>query len=480
MKLFARVILSLLLAVGLLLGGAMLGEHSATKRYEQDLRKSYRELNNLDGNDVRIDRMREFYDSEVGRHASTMTTDDEFRLYCQEEYPTAVYHSNEWTPDEVIQSYLDTPEIWGSYYDNCCMTTGFFFTWTPNYEHCFILDNNRYAIEPGEIVELGEGWLCVDGVRVQCFGQTTTASMDPLELARAYRAGEWDGSQLWSEDLSTTVELDSWDGKLDYHYEAWRYDETYDPLGLAYTGFDDQPWYLQDGVSQETLAALPTCLTGKNQWVNCGGDNYRAFDWYSCSVYADAPADYDMSDVIDTVRKDPLGMFATFPTYIALFRNGETVVEWECPFDPKEMELLLKFKEPTAPYAHDLAYLYDKTTILALRDDGTVEPVVDEMVYHTSVYSSRNEYWCLKDNQLVCWSLSEHWLSSQNSPLVVGKDVIEVDFSTLMLFTTNDGCYAVTRVDENGNFGDTRAVYLGSESMEYYADLYKSMRWMQP
>ena len=120
MKLFARVILSLLLAVGLLLGGAMLGEHSATKRYEQDLRKSYRELNNLDGNDVRIDRMREFYDSEVGRHASTMTTDDEFRLYCQEEYSTAVYHSNEWTPDEVIQSYLDTPEIWGSYYDNCC------------------------------------------------------------------------------------------------------------------------------------------------------------------------------------------------------------------------------------------------------------------------------------------------------------------------------------------------------------------------
>lgn len=192
----------------------------------------------LDEDGVRIDRMSGFYRNRDPWGISLAETDAEFREYCQVNFPYAVYPSDEWTAEEVIQSYRETPEIWGFWTDSYSQD-GFYFTWTPGYQHCLILSSG-YLPEEWAYGELDSGWLIVDGVRVEAYGPTLD-TVEPRSLAALYRSGAWDGSPVRSADWGTEVFVDS-EGVLDYFYFAYSYDETYDPEGLAYTGYAE-PWW---------------------------------------------------------------------------------------------------------------------------------------------------------------------------------------------------------------------------------------------
>lgn len=211
-------------------------------RYAKQVYQLKEQLKPLDENGVRRDRMFEFYGDHDPELEPDFVTDAEFRLYCQEKQPGAVLPTNEWTVESVLNSWQATPEVWG-YYDGGGGRCHVFFTWTPDYQHCFILDSDEpflWSIEQ-EHEALISGWLVVDGIRVAMFDQETYDIEDPLELVRQYQAGEWDGSIRRSHDGSTTVEVSAYSGQLDYDYTAYHYDERFDPDGIAWQQFAKRP-----------------------------------------------------------------------------------------------------------------------------------------------------------------------------------------------------------------------------------------------
>lgn len=465
---FARIILGAICMIVVLLLGVWLGESSATHRYQAE----FNIFSGLDEHGVRVDRMSEFYSDRDPFVESAIKTDLEFRTYCQEENPQAIYPSTEWTSEEVLQSYYDTPEVWGKFTDRYSMQS-FFFTWTPDYEHCFILDDNPYAAYESDEnpPALTAGWLCVDGVRVKPYGQKVVESLNPFDLARAYQAGEWNGDEVWSADLSTCAYLDNWDGGLTYRYEAWRYDETTDPLQLAYQDFAWQPWWQQKDFDAEAIATIDQRYRHLDLSDNT---TTQARSYVNCNVYLDLPIKYDTSVLYSTIRLDNCGTFCITPTSIELYNKGELLEIWNYEFDPQHMSLMMPFEDPPTEYADDLAYLYDGEQLLALRSNDQSVIMID---YVCDASISNSEFWGFCGNQFVYWSLSSHF-RSRSQPEFLAKDVLEVDFSTLRLFTKADGCYLVSRWNEDRQTysENYQTFYLGTEPMNYYVEMYRKLR----
>lgn len=427
----------------------------------------------LDENGVRIDRMYEFYgyDDTIGSWPSEIQTDAEFRGYCQEHAPGAVYPSTEWMADEVIEAWLAAPEIWGYYMDEYNPSfTSFYFTWTADYEHCFILDvdlpYSPVDAETGEHLPLISGWLVVDGVRVQMLDKETY-SVDYRDLLEAYWSGEWDGSQRRSPDGSTTAYVSYYDATIVYSYETWRYDETVDPQGWAYTGYAERPWWQEENVSEEVLARFDA--QDLKQIVDDGQMNQPTWIWtYGSRLYVDVPLTYDAGEVLAKAKTEQ-GTFLMTPTEVLMFDRGELVESWPGEFN-KETQLLMAFEDPSEEYAQDLAYIYDGAEVLALKAQGETEPVLERIFYKNS---QGRGLWGFQGDNLLFWLASTRY-TSRNQPEILGNKVLEVDFSTLQLFVRTDGTYAIKRVYNQDHQYET--VYLGAEPPEYYLAQYEMMR----
>lgn len=427
------------------------------------------QLQPVDANGVRKDRMAEFY----GQHDPTRTppfsTDEEFRLYCQVKYAEAVLPSNDWTAESVLATWLEQPEVWA----HCSAEEGrvdFYFTWTPNYAHCFILDSDKpylsarmeEAHEP-----LVSGWLVVDGLRVAMFDQSTYDISDPYEMIRQYQAGEWDGTMRRSHDGSTTVEVRSYDGMLDYEYEAWWYDESFDPEGVAWQEFAERPWWYDDDVPWETLQMLS--YQERPKWPDEIAPNEAYWMWPNTKFYADLPLDYNMKELVVADRLDDGELLVAEARRIRAYSRGKLLGEWDLAealatdLQSQDVMLFGRLKDAPVEYAHDVAYLYTQGQLLALREGGEVA-VALERVIGGHDWMDTPEFG-LQEGRLIYWDVR---LAPRigEVPTVLAEDVLEADFSTLALLRKADGCYMVTR-DENGDYV---VEYLGTESMQYYSD----------
>jgi hypothetical protein len=505
--------------------GELAGKEAALTEKDEKLAKKEAELREyqieaeiLDENGVRTDRMSEVYTSVDPYGGSEITTDAEFRVYCRENYPEAVLPTEEWTLEGVANSWLESPEIWGVWTDsyNDLET---YFVWSADYEHCFYLDAAvpiiPVAHDTGEHRELVSGWLVVDGVRVMMLDKQTYDIDDPYEMLRQYQAGEWDGSMRRSHDGSTTVEVDWTDGHLEYQYEAWRYDQTTDPLGMAYAGFEDEAWWKREGVSKELLMALGERNT---QYASWNEDGTHGYDWlYRWDFYADLPggisAGVEGLGAIYGELRTQRGTFFMTSTGVWLYKQGELVDHWECELDEKTATLYNRCALPktaeeiaqldaTRPeiedesgavtfgeseqqkameYANEYAkcqelglvspkdqvYAFTGSELLLLGEGGAVAAFFNETVTMPKDYSST--IWGLKDGRLVYWRGYKY--SDANLPKVAAEDVIEADFTDLALFMKADGCYEVPHASYSA--GEVR--YLGPETMGYYQRLYQTL-----
>lgn len=445
---------------------------------EAEIRKITRRELEVDENGVIMTRMIEFYGSHDPYREPEIQNDEEFRAWCQENWPEATYPSEEWTAEEVIATWVEKPEIWGSYTEDYYDDTHF-FTWSADWEHCFILD--AYMIydlfaDDAEWWSEGvkaehkaptSGWLVVDGLRVQMLDQETYDIYDPYELVRQYQAGEWDGSNRRSPDGSTRVRVSSYDGGLlDYWYQAYSYDESADPLGMAWTSFDRQPWWTRADVPEELMSAIPE---QRREWTDPWGEapNMMMLSSADIKVYVDLPIGYDTSEFVKIVKTGQ-GTFGYSSKGVKLFRKGELVEEWTLASNTRESLMLMRFEDPGAEYAQDLAYVYDGERIWALRADGAKEVVLENLQY---AHYNDAVFLGFHGNELVYWKGSARYEGSA-SPVVIATDVLEVDVTDLAMLRKEDGWYVIVR----GMDGSLILRYLGeSEGPVYYAQLYKDL-----
>lgn len=412
-------------------------------------------------------RMYEFYGYHSADRPPAFRTDEEFKEWCQEKHPEAVLPTNEWTVQDVVSSWTEKPEIWAQRSDNTYYYYGTWFCWTPDWQHCLILDvddpSSMTDSDTGEHLELTTGWLVVDGLRVAPIDEKTYDIDDPYEMLRQYRAGEWDGSPRRSHDGSTTVGITSYSkGQIMYSYQAWFYDELFDPDGMAWTEFAPQPWWLGESVSEEFTSRVQASDL-EEDWT---AKNVCLSSWFNSGLYVDLPVGYAVDEEA-FLDKNGDRTFYMDAEHVDVFQRGDLVYSWEyADFDfefianSTELKLYRCFREPLEEYAQDVAYLYDGYGHLAaLRRDGSAVAVLDRMVYADA---SNAEFWGFLGNDLMCWRMS-----AKTSPSVVGEDVLEVDFSTVALFAKADGCYvAVFNRGENGDDYIYQAEYLGSLSLD--------------
>lgn len=480
---------------------------------EAEIRKIRGRAITLDENGVRTDRMREVYLTADPYRDSEIQTDAEFREYCQKNFPEAVWPKAEWTAEEIVVSWLEIPGIWGVWRDSY-NDRETYFVWSAGYEHCFYLDVTDPILPTdywtGEHRELASGWLVMDGVRILMIDQETYDVDNPYEMLQQYQDGLWDGSMRRSRDGSTTVEVSG--GCLEYCYEAWRYDQSTDPLGMAYEGFAELPWWQREGLSE----ALQTALGERNQYAAWDETQTLGHSWlWRWDFYVDLPGGISgkvqgLGEVY-ACTKCAEGAFFTTSTGVWLYDKGTLVDSWEGKLEKESAEFTRAYSLPKTAegiaglsaeipetdeddsgpakseqqiaqeyaerYAEcraqglvspdDRGYLEVGEELLVLKEGGKIEPFFDQVVDCSDTY--RSVVWGLKDGRLVWWR--GYVYATGDLPKVVAEDVLEASFEELALFMKADGCYAVIW-DRSGH----KECYLGPESMDYYKRFYQTLR----
>ncbi len=444
------------------IGEFIFGYTLAKSDAQQQITVLKRQQNGLTAEGVCNNRMYEFYGAYASEpEALTLKTDADFRDLCQKNYPQAIYPSTEWTPEAVVQSYYDQPEIWG-YFQRYTGARSFYFTWTSDYQHCFILDTYTYE---DEMAPLQSGWLCVDGIRVHPLyaSEKIVDDISPEHLIQAYQAGDWDGHQLVSSDLSTTVYVDGYEGgELSYTYSAWRYGKDFDPDGIAYAGFDALPWWRSSNVDVRDLALLDSNSDGKALWQD---GRVSAFDYVDYKLYADLPADFDWRIFTSMSQNSKLGTLCLAPGEVYLFNKGRVIGYWEFEaVDQKTMKLYY----PTNNDA--LGVLYDGQDLWTLYANGKKELAFEQIVYADP---ENNRFWVITDKTLYRASFGEHHFA--DSPEILSENVDDVYVSDNGLWAPDliviksDGSYVVNATGSNNS-----EHYLGPESPEYYIKIHQS------
>lgn len=443
------------------------------------IRSLTRQLTPVTEDGVVAARMYEFYGYHSYDTAPAFETDEEFKEWCQEHCPEAVYPTTEWTAREVIASWTEQPEIWGRWGDNDYYYSGVYFCWTPDWAHCFILDAEYpYSMtdyETREHNELVSGWLVVDGVRVAMIDEETYDIDDPYEMLRQYQAGEWDGSPRRSHDGSTTVEVGVlYEGALSYEYEAWFYDESYDPEGMAWAEFAAKPWWFTKGVPEEILDAMPEHRRPDESETDWLAENRSIWSCLHTALYADLPVGVELGAEA-AVRRGGGTTRTLDAEGVRIFRKGEQVRVWEFKdfnfdFEFRDgVSLLVGIEEVPDEFADCLFYLYDgEERLIALREDGSADVILTDIAPLTTRRDS--EYWGFHGRQLMYWRLSPYTAYGKVTP--IADEVRECDFSGLGLYTTAEGCYMIIYDDENSCYAGE---YLGPESLEYYQQWYRTL-----
>lgn len=337
-------------------------------------------------------------------------------------YPGAVYPDTDWEPEAVLQSYRDSTAPWVNVYSDC------YALWDQEYLHRF---------------EVNEDWFYIDMVRVQPL-VTETHAVAPEDILTAYQAGEWDGEFWWSDDYSTRVRMNWYDGSLEYHYSTMTYTTDNDPLGLAYTGYGELPEYLSDERGELFKSSGSKGITS-----------------YSLSTrldfYPDLPNGH-LDGMKNIMRIDGVGVYVTLDNAIEQYYQGKKIQSWPAKITDDAF---------IAPRWEDnTLFVYTNGQILRLLDNGKTEIVLDNVVGVD--YGMEGTCYALTltgDNGL----LSCHEVFSGNT-VDIAIDIVAVDARVdfIVYEEASGGVYALYPRLSHCFYYDDATAYLGTESREFY------------
>jgi len=384
--------------------------------------------------------------------------DGEFLWYFQEKYPEALYPSNEWTPDEVLTFYRDSPESW-AYYESAYLGRGYFICLTPDYKHCFAVKDDEYGYGD-EAATMG--WLIIDGVYVTAIDEQTADSLEPDVLIAQYRAGDWDGSLLKSKDYGTTVSLSYDQAELSYSYQKRIYSPAQDPQGLAYDGYED-PWWYDDELAEKYGVDNPSEL------VYDFGFESRV----QVECYPDLPDEFEVERIMDT--ETPPRLACTLDVLLndgrlQRYSRTELLDEWDLSGMTRvslDNKVMCYVAEPFSP--DDEIYYLDDSKLFALKTGGEVSLMLEHVDAIDYGYSLRGStILALEDGELRHYDMYEGEIG------VLDRDVLELDFGEIMAYKKADGYHTLYRAYDDGEFG-YGTLYLGDESLDYYVEYCKNL-----
>lgn len=386
--------------------------------------------------------------------------DGEFLQHLQEEYPEALYASNDWTPDEVLEFYHNSLESW-AFYDSAYLEgKGYYICCTPDYKHCFAVKDDHYSYGEGTTT----GWLIIDGVYTTVIDEQTADSLKPDDLIAQYRAGTWDGSLLRSKDYGTTVFLAYDQTELCYSYEKRVYSEEQDPLGLAYGGYENPWWYDKKLARKYDLGDYMELVCDFGYWsmasVECYPDLPDNFETERI-VATDSSADY----TLDVLLNDG---------HLQRYSRVELLDEWDLSNMTQvslDDEVMCYAREPFN--LGDEIYYLDDGKLYALRKGGEIVIVLDHADIVSCESYSRSLRWStifvLEEGELCCYDVYN------GKAYVLDRDVLELDFDEIMAYKKADGYYTLyhVRSEDGPNYA---TLYLGDKTLDYYVK-YRQSLW---
>ena len=351
-----------------------------------------------------------------------------------------LYPSYAWTPEAVAASYRDgTVAWWQSSYSNNA------YLWSQDFEYEF---------------KVCDGWLYINNYRSLPFACQTRASIDPMDLLRAYQSGEWNGDPIWSEDYSTSATIYS--KHLYYYFENPVLKAGRDPRAIAvYQGCPDQPWWHAEDHSYNIQ------LISYHQF----GDGRRAsesikiadlqLDLPNGTLEGSVTGELLAKNAIIDHRDDTSTVTTTDGTW--LFSRGKVVSHWAASVDP------------TNSYLHDTywddnpaLYLYTGSQFLRLENGGRYQVSVAQTAGFTTTYEGYSGAYFIENGSLKCLDV---WNNEETVRTVIADHVVAATgFRTI--FVAKDDGYSYILSEAGGQ--SAKLTQLGDGTIEYYDGLYRA------
>lgn len=392
------------------------------------------------------------YDDDFSLADHRFENDGEFLSYLMQEDRIKFYPSNDWTIEEVID-YARNASVDDFALYLCEDLFEYYLCFTPDFEHCFMLESHP-TTSTGLFTD---GWVYIDGVKVGVLNSNICDLDDPDKLISKYQSGEWDGSRIYSPDLSTSVVI--YDLRLNYSYERSDYGKAQDPQGIAYTDYDRRPWWMYEDLPEEPGRTF--------------------YESYRYPEFVDLPVDYDgqiayTEDFFSMAEGEEQGAFLTTDAKLQIYCKGELRYEWDLTDVYAGQTLSLNKEKYSlhstlfdfAPTRGELAevadyFLYNSEQLYALQKSGDITSVFEKGTVFDSVRYGLAMG--LKDHEFLIYDFSE------GKKISLDQEVLDVSFGELTLYEKAEGCYLVHH--DLADYKTYTSQYLGPEDFDYYLSL---------
>lgn len=355
-------------------------------------------------------------------------------------YPAAVFPEDEWTPETVLQSYLDETANW--VVDHHPTTTMHHYLWSADYDYLFTIE---------------DGWLKINSIKSIPFDCETRSDLSPLALLKEYQAGTWNGEDmLWSEDYSTYAQR-GYKGTLKYFYHnPMAYNE---PSEYAYTGCAESPWW--DGL--DAIQDFPISVDF----------NGPAYQYAEIPCYLDLPDGKIDEDVADALvglgiwDQGDTGTWLTTETGVYHYLRGKLPGNWQLQMDPATSYIA------TQNYWNhfDANYAYTGTQLVKLLSNNKTEVILDNASADTSYEGSFWAYF-VEDGSLKRWI---NWNGNIVVDTLIEGDVIRASGTYPTFVEKSDG-YVYALEDDHRYQKEAVLTFVGSEALDCYVTKWNEYR----
>lgn len=400
-----------------------------------------------------------------------VSNDGEFLAHCLHSYPEACLEEAPWkTAEDVLELFETDAHQWAFIED--AALGDIYIIWGKEGDygwHCYGVRPDFPSSYDKYGCDLLSGWLYRDGVRLMAYDEATY-SIRPSEVIDLYQSDGWPTPSGWttnvtlrSEDFGTTVKIDR-KGRLLYRYSEKFYSQIADPQGIAYTDYAE-PWWEQ-ATDDEKSHIIPSEDSDQSS------DNTD--EVIQTDYYPDLPIDGQFEVIYASERYqeyDAISDQRSYGTYF-LTKNGavkasggEIVDQWEFDTEVSDERFCYISYEIT-PLTY-VAYVYNGEQIIGLKPNGKFDVIIEEVI-EPPYRGEMDTVIGIVDDNLIAWS-SRNWA-------LIAEDVTGALCDGPKLFTKEDGCYAVVgEMLGDINYGEFEIVYLGTESLEYYTQLYDTL-----
>lgn len=368
--------------------------------------------------------------------------------------PDYLYPLDTWTPELILKSYMDGSAPWLATTDSEYESVAFVLgrdneavLFSKDYNYIFIITD--------------DGWLTINGVRSIPYQCVTYSDISPLQMAKYYQSGLWDGSRVWSEDYRTSVEF-GYGTKLKYvHYDSFSGDDA--SCAYAFHGVATSPWWENQDQYKVDVYGEP-------------GD--RVIVAYVENFYPDLPDGKIEGNVsgelidgyaIDCARRDATSVITTSGPYY--FLRGELLGHWAIPVESASDAFLLNHIQYTDG---DHVYFFSGDKFIDLRTDGEYKVLLDNICANDS-QECLCWFFYLEDGDLKCIGTDDTEVVGRFDVITDKKVVAATGSYDVFLQFENDA--NVYHLDGFYSDGSYHVTALGSGTVEEYEAAWNN--WVQ-